>query len=178
MNRLLQRMRAGNEPSENARTESTASRRDPEVQVERDVERTEEAEQAGKEPGHYLPRRQAPELVKSLAHMRALANDTARSAILSHAKRSHSNRMQKRVGSAVIVVLASVASAFYFGDNLPISLTCAAVGAIAAACLAWQTVAGRKQFLRSFVLQPPEKSQAGTTDEGADSLPQSPPSDP
>ena len=111
----------------------------------------------------YKPRSQAPELADRMTAMRSLANDSARTAIASHAKRNWSSVMKLKLfvsAFAFISVLASII--FFWGDPLLMGLG-SLVGVGVLAYWAHTAVTYRKLLLDSLMLEP----EGGGWDESA-----------
>ncbi|MBI2481893.1 MAG: hypothetical protein HYV60_25570, partial [Planctomycetia bacterium] len=100
MARLMNRVRATDVRDEPSRTPEPAVVRSPsteytEVKIAKRPDLAPEPEKFN--PEEYKPRSQAPELADRMTAMRSLANDSARSAIASHAKRNWSSMMKLKL---------------------------------------------------------------------------------
>ncbi len=105
-------------------------------------------------PEEYKPRSQAPEMADRMTAMRSLANDSARTAIASHAKRSWSSVMQLKLLVSVFAFVCVVASLFFFwGDFLLMTLG-SLVGVGVLAYWTRNAITYRKLLLDSLMLDP------------------------
>lgn len=144
MNQLLARVRGGDSTVQASRPRTSPAVEKPwQPKLEaKDVNKTESAgETAGEtvgEPTEYVPRSQAPEQNLNLSAMRELANDTARSAIQTHAKKSGGDlALAKMIAAAAGIAVAGVSS-FYSEQHPILSYLGVGGGLGAAAFWAWQ----------------------------------------
>lgn len=135
MNRLLARVR-GDQPEPAvavpAPVPASQTERKPITEVSWQAEREPEASEAPAEvspedDSEYMPRRSAPERSDSLAAMRSLANDSARSAIASHAKRNWMEAAKYEICGAALGVTGS-AVAFVTLEDKPLLALLGMVG--------------------------------------------------
>ena len=110
---------------------------------------------------NYLPRSQAPEQSGNLSAMRELANQSARTAIATHAQSNWSAAAKTKrlllaggLGTALVSLM--------FLTNFPLMGSLGlALGLGITIYFGWQTTALRKQILGSLILHPPEDKSRG-----------------
>ena len=157
MARLMNRVRATDDRDEPFRKVKPTLERIPvteytEVTESMQHERKPEPEKFN--PEEYKPRSQAPELADRMTAMRSLANDSARSAIASHAKRNWSSVMKLMLLVSVFAFVSVIASiVFFWGNPLLMGLgSLAGLGVL----IYWARTAitYRKLLLASLMFEP------------------------
>lgn len=164
MSRLMNRVRGTNDRDEPAARFQPTVERTPVTEyteVAKLPQLAREPELAPFNPEEYKPRSQAPEVADRMTAMRSLANDSARTAIASHAKRNWSNVMQLKLLVSVFALVSVVASVvFFWGDPVLIGLG-SLLGVGVLAYWAHTVVTYRKLLLDSLMLEP----QGGDSDD-------------
>jgi hypothetical protein len=115
----------------------------------------------------FMPRRQAPERSRSLAAMRSLANQSARSAIKTHAERSWTEVAKYQLFGAALGLTSGIAT-FVALDTRPIAGGVALLlGLTAAAAFSWHALRVRKELLASLKADENEPSAEECTADDA-----------
>lgn len=114
-----------------------------------------EEEPEPKASDEYLPRRVAPEQLDSLAAMRALANDSTRSAIALYAGRSRMNFPKLPICGALVGVTASVVAFVTLADR-PLLAVFGIVGSLTTAAVFGSHAPMNRNRSRSFAAPSPE----------------------
>ena len=137
MSQLLARVRNGD-------TEASPVQRERAVMKPTWKPTPEEAEtpevDASGEPLEYLPRSQAPELNSKLSAMRELANDSARSHIATHAKKSGSDFVLAKIIGAAGALGGAAALAYYGNEHPVLTFLGVSTGLGTAAFWVWQAL--------------------------------------
>ena len=157
MARLMNRVRATDVRDEPVRKPEPAAVRSPsteytEVKNTTQPERLPEPEKFNAE--EYKPRSQAPELADRMTAMRSLANDSARSAIASHAKRNWSSVMKLKLLVSVFTFVSVLASIIFFWGNPILMGLGSLIGLGVLTYWARTAVTYRKLLLDSLMLEP------------------------
>ncbi len=163
MARLMQRMRAGDSGAPVTRASQCEVERTPVTEyqsVPQPIRPVRQPELPKINEDEYKPRSHAPEGSDKLHAMRSLANDSARTAIASHAKRNWSTVMKLQLLVSVFTFVAVLASViFFWGEPLLMGLG-ALVGFSVLLYWGRTAMAYRKLFLDSLMLDsdPPATS--------------------
>jgi hypothetical protein len=115
MSSLLQRLRGPSEPSAQSAVEPITPRQ-PITEIPLQSELRHDPLPAESDGG-YVPRSHAPEIGTSLAAMRELANNNARTAIATHRRTSLSNRARHNFWGSMAVLCLAGSMGLIFCDN-------------------------------------------------------------
>jgi hypothetical protein len=168
MARLMNRVRATDVRDEPARKPEPTVVRSPSTEYT-EVKETKTAREPEPEkfnPEEYKPRSQAPELADRMTAMRSLANDSARSAIASHAKRNWSNVMKLKLLVSVFAFVSVLASIIFFWGNPLLMGLGSLIGLGVLTYWARTAITYRKLLLDSLMLEP-EGGDDSSDDEDA-----------
>lgn len=157
MARLMNRVRATDVRDEPAKRLAPVVERGP-VTEYTEVKKAPEAKSAPEvekfNPEEYKPRSQAPEAADRMTAMRSLANDSARSAIASHAKRNWSSVMKLKLTVSVFAFFAVLASVVFFWGKPVLMGLGSLVGIGVLVYWARTVVAYRRLLFASLMLDP------------------------
>lgn len=157
MARLMNRVRGTDHQVEPPRRAEPTVERSPVTEyteVAKSPKTVRESEPEKFDPEEYKPRSQAPEIADRMTAMRSLANDSARTAIASHAKRNWSSVMQLKLLVSVFAFVSVVASViFFWGDPILMGLG-SLLGLGLLAYWARTAITYRKLLLDSLMLEP------------------------
>lgn len=168
MARLMNRVRATDVRDEPARKPEPTVVRSPSTEYT-EVKETKTAREPEPEkfnPEEYKPRSQAPELADRMTAMRSLANDSARSAIASHAKRNWSSVMKLKLLVSVFAFVSVLASIIFFWGNPLLMGLGSLIGLGVLTYWARTAITYRKLLLDSLMLEP-EGGDDSSDDEDA-----------
>ncbi|MCB9938846.1 MAG: hypothetical protein H6823_11425 [Planctomycetaceae bacterium] len=166
MARLMNRVRATDSNEAPAKKPESAVDRRPVTEyteVKPLPAKTPEPEKFNAE--EYKPRSQAPEMADRMTAMRSLANDSARSAIASHAKRNWSSVMKLKLFVSIFAFVAVLASVVFFWGNPLLMGLGSLVGFGVLIYWARTVIAYRKLLLASLMLEPNGGSDADQSDD-------------
>jgi hypothetical protein len=164
MARLMQRVRTGDADESASQMATPNVERSPitEYEAAAEEERPIEPEPEPIDPEQYRPRSAAPE--RNLDAMRALANDSRRAAIASHAKRNWTSVMKLKILVSVFTVLAVSASIVFFWGNPPLMGLGAVIGLSVLLYWSRQALIYRKLLMESLMLD------TGPSDQSSDAV--------
>ena len=156
MARLMNRVRATDSRDEPEKPGDRNEERGPvteytEVKKDPQLQRAPEPQKFN--PEEYKPRSHAPEMADRMTAMRSLANDSARSAIASHAKRNWSSVMKLKLLVSVFAFCAVLASVVFFWGNPVLMGLGSFVGLGVLIYWARTAIAYRKLLLASLMLE-------------------------
>ncbi|MBC8353263.1 MAG: hypothetical protein H8E66_14795 [Planctomycetes bacterium] len=157
MARLMKRVRATDDEDLPTLSAEPAAERSPVTEyteVTPVAPPVEELEPDKMNSEEYKPRSQAPEMADRMTAMRSLANDTARSAIASHAKRNWSSVMKLKLIVSVFTFVAVLASLIFFRGNPLLMGLGSFVGLGVLGYWARTAITYRKLLLESLILEP------------------------
>lgn len=155
MARLMNRVRATDGQDEPLRKLQPTLERNPVTEYTEVAESMRHEREPEKfNPEEYKPRSQAPEMADRMTAMRSLANDSARSAIASHAKRNWSSVMKFKLFVSVFAFVSVIASIVFFWGN-PLLMGFGSVAGLGV-LIYWARTAitYRKLLLASLMLEP------------------------
>jgi hypothetical protein len=103
----------------------------------------------------FSPRRLAPELSADMAAMRAVANDTARSAIAVHAGRNCTSQARARMLVCFVALVLVAIGTLMFANQPFVLILGTTLGAIILSFVGWESWSLRKRLLASLTLEIP-----------------------
>ncbi|MDA1051897.1 MAG: hypothetical protein O3C40_15635 [Planctomycetota bacterium] len=157
MARLMNRVRATDDRDQPSKRPEAATERSPVTEYTEVAARPQSVREPEPEKfnaAEYKPRSQAPEMANRMTAMRSLANDSARSAIASHAKRNWSSVMKLKLLVSVFAFVAVLASTIFFWGNPLLMGLGSLVGVGVLVYWARTAITYRKLLLDSLMLEP------------------------